>query len=219
MAILNPHPLHPPFDHLPMTSHEVVINAWEIFQLMEERLKMREILKDSCEWDAGRAIIGHRQFEAVMAHVRHQARVYRRSIESGAMRRKVKIDPLQLDVIEMFAHTLDIRDMLVCHVAMLKAYNVIQTTYCLEHLMASDPVEVMERTYQSLMDYLLGLFDIQLEHKQQALAQYRVAGFPVDDWHIVANPFGKADSGPRWEVLLEGEGDPGIPPRRPSRVH
>lgn len=210
----------PPFDHLLITSHEVLINAWEVFQLMEERTKTYEILKDSVDWDAGEAIKGHNAFEDLMRNVAHQVRLYRKSIETAAKRRGVKVDILQIDAIEAFAHTLDIRDKLVCHAAMLKAYNMIQTTYSVEHLMTNDPVEVMQRTYQTLKDYLLGLFELQMAYKNQALKPYRDAGFPVDDWNIVANPFGKATSGPLWDVMEECEGDPRIPPSsKTPRMH
>ncbi len=107
--------------------------------------------------------------------------------------------PGSLDQLDDFASRLDPREKLLCHVAMLKVYMVLDTLHCLEQAFTPEPAERMERTLDAFTRHCTGIAQVQAQMKR-VLAEFRKRGLPVDRWFLIPNPMGRDGSGPRYEI-------------------
>ncbi|MGY0503974.1 hypothetical protein [Luteimonas sp. e5] len=201
----------PPYTRIPITSHDVLINVWEVFEISEIRTKLEKILESWEDWDAAEAIRAHQSYRNLIYVVHRKAESYRRSINKAAAREGYSLGEDMEDV-ERFAKTLDIREQAVCHAAMLKVYTLIQTVDAMEKAATKDPVQHMRNVGKDLRRYVLGLFGTQLRYKDQVVEKCRREGYHVEEEELVPIPLLSKDMGPFWEIAEVVHGDPSIPP-------
>lgn len=195
-----------PIDCIPITSSEVLINAWEVFELFQVRTALHHIVQDMDRCTADSAQATEHAFLDFMSGVDRKVTGYRKALHRAAEREGVAAHA-DIDALVKFAKTLPIRDHAVCHLAMLKVYLMVQTAFRMERIATLNRAEQMRRMYERVRDQCLERYEIQLGHKKQALAIYTLAGYDTSAWYLIANPFGTKTSGPRWELVR------GIPPR------
>lgn len=200
------------FDHIPITSHEVLINAWEVFELFQVRRTLHQAVQDMERSNASDVQVAGEAFLAFMSKVDAKVASYRKALRRAAERKGMQAND-DIDDLVKFAKTLPFREHAVCHVAMLKVYLMVQTAYRIEQIMTPNRIELMRRLYERITDQCLSHYEIQLGHKKQAMAIYTLAGYDTSVWHLIANPLGTKTSGPRWELLRGIDNAPDIPPR------
>ena len=192
-------PALPPVEYILFPSPEVAITAWEVIEITDVRRKVEAILRDRYDWDPSEAIEAHTKFRLVMIEAAKKANAYRGSINAMASKRGLKA-PTEIEQLEAWVAALPPGDRMVCHVAMLKVYLAIDITHKIECAKSSDPVQRMTDTLEALKQYALLLYDVQLKQQAETLDRYRADGYEVDSWQLTPNPFGKNDTGPRYEI-------------------
>lgn len=192
-------PESPNTDFIPITSPKVALLAWEVFELTTNRHALQTILEKHREWDAHDALEANDQFDAWMAEITEKAAGYRESIANIGARRKMEV-PSDFDDLERLALSLGPKDKLVCHVAMLKCYMALQIAVSVAKSSLAAPVDQMREALRQALAYEVQLYQVERDMAYLAVAEHRKRGLPVDDWFLVANPFGRNNDGPRWEI-------------------
>lgn len=199
MSMFEKNPSLPPVEYILFPSPEVAIAAWEVIQITDIRREVEHILRDRFDWDPSEAIEAHTKFRLAMIEAAKKANAYRGSINAMAAKRGLKA-PTEIEQMEAWVAKLPPGDRMVCHVAMLKVYLAVEITYKIECCNSTDPVEQMTKTLEALKQYALMLYDVQLKQQAEILERYRADGYEVDGWQLTPNPFGKGDTGPRYEI-------------------
>lgn len=192
----------PNVEFIPITSSKVALLAWEVYELTTNRHQLEAILKDYRDWDGNEAIQANDKFQAWMADTTKKAAGYRESIRNICARRKIEVST-DFDELERLALTLGPKDKLVCHVAMLKCYMALEIAVIVAKTSLLAPVEKMREALQHATAYEIQLYQVERDMAYLAVAEHRKRGLPVDDWFLVANPFGVDNGGPRWEINPE----------------
>lgn len=190
----------PNTDFIPITSSKVALLAWEVFELTTNRHALEAILKDHRDWDANEAIQASDLFQAWMAEISRKAAGYRQSIVNIGARRKIDVSSTDFDDLESLALSLGPKDKLVCHVAMLKCYMALEIAVIVAKSSLSSPVDKMREALHHALAYEVQLYQVERDMAYLAVAEHRKRGLPVDEWFLVANPFGVDNGGPRWEI-------------------
>lgn len=192
-------PPGPRIDFIPITSANVALLAWEVYEVTTNRHAQQEILKHYRTWTPGDAAKANEAFQAWVSELGTKTAGYRQSIAHIAERRKLAVTT-RLDELERLALDLRPEDKLVCHVAMLRCYMALGIAVAVANASCASPTAKMREALKHTMSYEVQLYQLEREMAYLAVAEYRKRGLPVDEWFLVANPFGSDGGAPRWEI-------------------
>lgn len=194
----------PRISSIPLTNPADLVQAWEWFELSEQRVALTAI--QGMNQSPNYSLLA--QLDAFVRW-QHQARMKLRDYRASVARQveaQGQSMPADLDELPAIVAACGNTPVLLCHLGVLKAYLGLSTCVLASASRSERPEKNIDETLDDLLSLEYSLFCLQWTAGKRAAEKYRKAGYPVDDWFVVSNPFGIQGSGPCW--LIDPEVDP-----------
>ncbi len=191
-------PSLPPVTSFPITRPDDLILAWHWFEIGEQRTALVK-LRDQNRLPGYSLRAQLDEFEQWKLNAMGKLRDYRASVAQQLAKQDLAM-PSDLDELPKVVARCGNSPGLLCHLGMLKAYLALSTCTMMAMSRTSSPAKSLEDTIEDVTCLEYSLFSLLFEAGRRAAAGYREAGYPVDDWFLVGNPFGWESKGPCWVV-------------------